>query len=80
MKKAIPNFNSFSTLVDRIVIEGVKRAIFELKQEEEKVSYQKQLEAQEEVLLALQTEFEEFVENAFANEEYDVIGETRTFS
>ncbi len=79
-REKIPNFNSFSTLVDRISVENVKKSIFELKQEEEGVSYAPQLELQRKVLIELKEQFKTACLKAWVTSEYECIGETRTFS
>jgi hypothetical protein len=78
-REKIPNFNSFSCLVDRIVIEQVKKTIFELKQEEEKVDYKDKIAIQDKALKGLNSLFIDFCLTAWLKSEYSYIEEARTF-
>lgn len=78
-REKIPNFNSFSCLVDRMVIEQVKKTIFELKQEEEKVSYADKIDVQKKAINGLQAIFVDFCIKAWLSSEYSYIDEARTF-
>jgi len=78
-REKIPNFNTLSCLIDRMVIEQVKKTIFELKQEEEKVNYKDKIHMQKKALKSLQRAFIDFCIKAWYLGEYEYIEETRTF-
>lgn len=80
---AIPNYNSFSTIMDRIIIEQVKKTIFEHRLEEceapERRGLQDKIHTQIRILKHLRREFVDFNLRAYFDGEYKMIKETRTF-
>jgi len=80
MKKKIPNWNSISTLLDRLAIEVVKKCQFADRYEENKTVVNKQkVSTQEEIIQSLKEETEQYLADIWINGEYNCIGEERTF-
>jgi len=82
----IPNFNSYSTLLDRIIIEHVKKSQFEIKinHKDYKIGelegLRGKVKLQERILRELKEEFLNFNLKCWLLQEYEVIKETRTFA
>ena len=81
MKEYIPNFNSFSTLIDRLSIENVKLAHFEFLLEEfpKDETLVSKICTQKEVIELLKTELTAFMQKIFSEGSYKTIEEKRTF-
>ncbi|GEM_PF-2941505 len=85
-KLKIPNFNTFSTLADRLSIENVKLAHFENALEHDAPSLEKagelrgKIEVQHRIIEALKNELTRFMEEAFLSGQYEAIKEERTFT
>lgn len=85
MAKKIPNFNSFSTIIDRLSIENVKLSHFENvvnhdnPGEKERAEFQRKIEVQREIIDILKGELVAFMEGVFLEGRYDVVKEERTF-
>lgn len=85
MKSRIPNFNTLSTLIDRLSIENVKLAHFENALEHDDLSdreiaeSQKKIAVQHEVIEVLKTELAGFMEEVFLSGKYEYMKEERTF-
>lgn len=81
----IPNFNTLSTLVDRLSIENVKLAHFENSIEHDNLApdnmeaVRLKVEVQHRIITALKQELVAFMEEAFLSGRYDSIKEERTF-
>lgn len=86
MEKKIPNFNTLSTLIDRLSIENVKLAHFENALEHDQVSPQersdleRKIAVQGQLIEALKGELTSFMEEAFLSGSYDYMKEERTFT
>ena len=74
-KVRIPNYNDLSCLIDRMIIEHVKCAIFEQQGEEENA---KKIDLQKQISEALREELVRVLEEVFVDG-YETIEETRTF-
>jgi len=83
--KRIPNFNTLSTLVDRLSIENVKLAHFENALEHDPLSdaqrseFKRKVDVQHEVISGLKKELIDFMTEVFVNGNYDYVKEERTF-
>ena len=84
-KKVVPNWNTVSTIVDRISIEAVKKAHFldildknEITQQE-KFDALAAIETQDSILSSLKEEFAELVVSTLEAGAYDYLVERRTF-
>lgn len=84
-KQLIPNFNTLSTLLDRLSIENVKLSHFEnaieydnLSEDEIKV-YKNKIVTQNKIINELKAETTTFMTKTFINKDYDYIKEERTF-
>jgi len=76
----VPNWNSFSTLLDRLSIEVVKKAIFEDKYTKlQDVGTLLSIEEQEKMIMELGKEAIIFLANAWDTGKYECLGEQRTF-
>lgn len=71
----IPNYNSISTLIDRLSVENAKLVQFE-----EKGNMQDSMRAQEVIVSALRVEFEFELHTIFETGKYEVLDEKRTFN
>ena len=85
MAKKIPNFNSFSTIVDRLSIENVKLSHFENivhhdnPSDKERAEFEKKIAVQKEIIDTLKAELTTFMEEVFLEGKYEVVKEERTF-
>ena len=85
MSKKIPNFNTLSTLLDRLSIENVKLAHFENALEhdsltnEQRTEFQTKINVQNQAIEALKKETAAFMKEAFLSGRYDYMKEERTF-
>lgn len=85
--KRIPNFNTISTIIDRLIIENVKLAHFDnqLKYEPDKVPEDKREEllnntrTQFEIIRAIKSELSDALLLIWDEGAYDSIDEKRTF-
>ena len=81
-EKKIPNFNTFSTIIDRLSIENVKLAHFQFLKEvndESTSDIDLKIKVQIEVINLLKEELKLFMAEVFINKRYDFIDEERTF-
>ena len=81
----IPNYNTISTLIDRLTIENVKLSHFqyllesvELKDKSEDLV--NKIKTQEDIINLLKEELENYLVDLFNNRNYEYIDEKRTFS
>jgi hypothetical protein len=85
MKTRIPNFNTLSTLIDRLSIENVKLSHFENAIEfdglapAEVEKLQGRVAVQNKLIAALKQELTAFMEEAFISGSYEYMKEERTF-
>lgn len=84
MNKRIPNFNTISTLIDRLSIENVKLSHFQYLMEEQSNSIDVgelkiKIGVQLEIIEALKIELEKNLKEIFINQSYNYIEEERTF-
>ena len=82
MEEKIPNFNSFSTIVDRLSIENVKLAHFEYLQERgpgQRDEIAQKIVTQKKIIEALKNELSNFMLLLFEDKEYKTLDEKRTF-
>ncbi|MFC2066174.1 DUF4254 domain-containing protein [Chloroflexota bacterium] len=85
MSQKIPNFNTLSTLLDRLSIENVKLAHFENAIEqgdltsEQRTGLQAKINVQKQIIDALKKETAAFMKEAFLTGRYDYMKEERTF-
>jgi hypothetical protein len=78
----IPNLNTFSTLIDRLCIENVKKAHFVFIQEQnlrKDADIDNKIKQQEAIIEALQLEIVDALEEIFSQGKYEYFGELRTF-
>ena len=86
MAPRVPNFNTFSSLLDRLAIENVKLAHFENALEHDKLadeqtaSYRRKAEVQRVTIEVLKAELADLMEEAFRTGGYEFISEERTFT
>ena len=85
-KRRIPNFNTLSTLLDRLSIENVKLAHFENAiehdnlTEEQRAGFQAKINVQNQIIDALKKETAAFMSEVFLGGRYDYMKEERTFT
>ncbi len=84
MNKRIPNFNTISTLIDRLSIENVKLSHFQYLMEEQGNSIdvgelEIKIGVQLEIIESLKIELEKNLKEIFINQSYNYIEEERTF-
>jgi hypothetical protein len=82
MSTRIPNFNTFSTIIDRLSIENVKLSHFEFlltQAGQDELDLQSKISLQLEIIELLKKELEEFMFEAFRSKNYSYIDEERTF-
>jgi hypothetical protein len=82
MSTKVPNFNTFSTIIDRLSIENVKLSHFEflLAQDgSDKSELDKKVQMQLEMVKLIRVELENFMLEVFLNKNYEYIDEERTF-
>ena len=83
--KAIPNFNTLSTLLDRLSIENVKLSHFENEIEHDNLSedqikeYKNKVKTQNKIIKELKSKTTDFMTKVFIEKDYDYIKEERTF-
>lgn len=80
----IPNFNTISTLIDRLSIENVKLSHFQYLIEERSASIDVEelkikIGVQLDIIEALKMELEKNLKEIFINQSYEYIEEERTF-
>jgi len=86
VKKKIPNFNTLSTLFDRLSIENVKLSHFENAIEHDNLSDEQvaeletKIKVQQQIIDALKKETAAFMREAFLSGSYDYMKEERTFT
>ena len=84
--KAIPNFNTLSTLLDRLSIENVKLSHFENAIEHYNLSedqikeYKNKVKTQNKIIKELKSKTTDFMTKVFIEKDYDYIKEERTFN
>lgn len=84
-QRRIPNFNTLSTLIDRLSIENVKLSHFENAIEHDRLGADEiarlraKVAVQHEVIAALKQELIAFMEDTFVEGRYEFIKEERTF-
>jgi hypothetical protein len=78
-KKSIPNYNSISTLFDRLIIERVKYNQFKQREINSQEDCMYKLEAQDKIISRLRDELEKELKIIFKSQSYDTILEERTF-
>ncbi len=85
MEPKIPNFNTLSTLLDRLSIENVKLAHFENALEHDnpapaaRAELQRKIDLQHEVIGALKRETADWMAGVFLEGRYEYMKEERTF-
>lgn len=85
MERRIPNFNTLSTLIDRLSIENVKLAHFENAVEHDQLTpqevdeFEKRIAVQREIIEALKQQLVAFMEEVFCDGGYRYMKEERTF-
>lgn len=84
MPMFIPNFNSFSTLIDRLSIENVKLAHFEFLLDQESVTSSRaelydKIAVQHSVITALKEELSKMMVQIYVEKKYETLEEKRTF-
>ena len=77
----IPNFNTISTIIDRLTVEIVKKTHFEFLVETgtQDASLIGKIRLQDEMIQGLKKHLAEALRSAFEKGEYGFIDETRTF-
>ena len=84
--KSIPNFNTLSTLLDRLSIENVKLSHFENAIEHDNLSedqikeYKNKVKTQNKIIKELKSKTTDFMTKVFIEKDYDYIKEERTFN
>ena len=84
--KSIPNFNTLSTLLDRLSIENVKLSHFENAIEHDNLTqkeiqeYKSKINTQNKIIDRLKLETTNFMTKTFIEKDYDYIKEERTFN
>ena len=82
MTTRIPNFNTFSTIIDRLSIENVKLSHFEflLTQNDQDTSIlENKIKLQNQIIALIKSELVIFMQEAFQSKEYLYVDEERTF-
>jgi hypothetical protein len=82
-RKRIPNFDTISTVIDRLSVEVVKKSHFEFLVETGALApaeANKKIELQDAMIAGLRSELRDLLVEAFTSGKYDFIEETRTFS
>lgn len=87
MNKKIPNFNSFSTILDRLIIEKIKKTHFEHKMAELKElsgqeydELERKILLQDEMVEGLKQELHDLFLDVLATKQYLSFTEERTFT
>ena len=86
MEPKIPNFNTLSTLIDRLSIENVKLAHFENALEHdgppeaEAAALKRKIALQHDVISRLKTEMTTWMTEVFLDGRYEYMKEERTFT
>lgn len=83
-KPLIPNFNTLSTILDRLIVENVKLSHFEYQMQEtdnpiESARLSRSIEAQQAIIPALRDELSKAMAEIFDSGNYETIEEKRTF-
>lgn len=81
-KRRIPNFDTISTVIDRLSVEIVKKSHFEFLVETSAMpasEAMKKIELQDAMIDGLRIELRNLLVEAFTTGKYDFIEETRTF-
>ena len=84
-KKVVPNWNTVSTIIDRISIESVKKAHFldvldnDGVPKDERLEAQLAIEVQDSILRSLREEFADLVVDLLRSGTYEYLVEQRTF-
>lgn len=81
----IPNFNTISTLIDRLTIENVKLSHFQYLMENSEIKDKKEdllnkISIQENIIGLLKQELENYLLDLFQHRNYEYIDEERTFT
>jgi len=82
-RKRIPNFDTISTVIDRLSVEVVKKSHFEFLVETGALvaaEATKKIELQDAMIAGLRSELRDLLVEAFTSGRYDFIEETRTFT
>ena len=85
-EQRIPNFNTLSTLIDRLSIENVKLVHFknEIYQgnlpDDKILKFKKKIAVQHEIISALKKELTLFIKKGFLSGKYEYMKEERTFT
>ncbi len=86
MPPRIPNFNTLSTIIDRLSIENVKLAYFESALEHDdlldaqRATFQQKIAVQRDVIEALRHELAAGLKDIFLKRQYTYLKEARTFT
>ena len=79
----VPNFDSLGTLIDRLIVENVKKSIFEVRLSEsaygEKCKLEKKIHLQEMMIKNLKEKLTDMMVKIWHTGDYSVITECRTF-
>ncbi len=86
-KEFIPNLNTFSALIDRLIIENIKLVNFEnklldIKEERLKADpkvFEEKCSTQKKIIALLREELVALLENVLTSKKYDFLPERRTF-
>ena len=85
-KERIPNFDTLSTLIDRLSIENVKLAHFQNELEHDapdedvRVQLAAKIDTQQRIIERLKEEVVQFLEETYLSGEYSYMTEERTFT
>jgi len=85
MTERIPNFNTLSTLIDRLIIENVKLAHFQNSLEhdspdvDEVASLKSKIDMQGKMIEVLKKELSTFLRDTYSEGQYTYMKEERTF-
>jgi len=78
----VPNFDTLSTIIDRLTVEIVKRSHFEFLIETnsgDPEELRRKIELQDLVIRELRGRLRDFLVQTYVSREYDYVDETRTF-
>jgi hypothetical protein len=78
----VPNFDTLSTIIDRLTVEIVKRSHFEFLIETgsgDPGELRRKVELQDLVVHELRGRLRDFLEQTYVSREYEYVDETRTF-
>lgn len=82
MSTRIPNFNTFSTIIDRLSIENVKLSHFEFlltQNDQDTSALENKIKLQIQIIALIKSELVNFMEEVFQSKEYLYVDEERTF-